>query len=280
LKALGLADRITDVEPRQMPKERSMAVDSVLVLSIDWELEIQRSDPSREQCLDTLRPQLLAILNRYQIPATWAVADPRMSVATESILAAAPGHEIAVLGDRSWMGPGAGRARLARELFRRFDAARHAGISVHTLATRNVASVADTDLLIAHEVRAIRNPPVATPADARRLAPAPLRYGIWQAPVAIATPGPQAWWLPENWPLQREINRTISRQGTLHLAIDAVQLVDRGSRWLAILEAVLKHAAARRDAGKLAIRTIGQLADQALAARGSVPTRSILRPAA
>lgn len=257
-----------------------MAADSRLVLSIDWELEIQHSDPSREQRLDALRPQLLAILNRYEIPATWAVADPRMSVATESILAAAPGHEIAVLGDRSWIGPGAGKTRLARELLRRFDAARHAGIPVHTLATRNVASVADTDLLVAHEVRAIRNPPVAAASDARRLASAPLRYGIWQAPAALAIPGPGAWWAPASWPLTREINLTIARRSTLHLAIDAGQLVDRGSNSLGILEAVFKYVAARRDSGKLAIRTIGQLAEQALAARGSIPTRSILRPAA
>jgi hypothetical protein len=257
-----------------------MAADSVLVLSIDWELEIQHSDPSREQCLDTLRAQLLSMLHRYEIPATWAVADPRMSVATESILTAAVGHEIAVLGDRSWIGPGAGRTRLGRELFRRFDAARHAGIPVHTLATRNVATVADTDLLIAHEVRAVRNPPVASASQARRQPAAPLRYGIWQAPPALLIPAPGAWWMPASWPLKSEINRTIARRGTLHLAIDAVQLVDQGTSALATLESALKHAAARRETGKLAIRTLGQLAEQALAARGSVPTRSILRAAA
>src|SRR6185369_1925482 len=87
-----------------------------LVLSIHLELDLEDQDRRDEQRLDDIRRQLLELTKANQVPATWAVADPMLSVATDSILAATVGHELAVLGDEAWLGQGCGRGRLSREL--------------------------------------------------------------------------------------------------------------------------------------------------------------------
>ena len=69
--------------------------------------------------LETVTAELAERLARYNLPASWAVADPAVSAATERLLHAGAAHEIAILGDRSWVGREAGRARFARELARR-----------------------------------------------------------------------------------------------------------------------------------------------------------------
>ena len=119
-----------------------------LILSIDFELDLEHQAPVLQRRLDAVRGELIELTRTLNTPATWAVADPTLSAATESILAAGCGHEIAVLGEPAWLGPGCGRMRLERELTRRFDSARESGIAVSTLALRNVEHV--VELVLRH----------------------------------------------------------------------------------------------------------------------------------
>ena len=251
-----------------------------LILSIDLELEPGHHEARQDELLDQLRRRLVELTGNYDLPATWAVADPALSVATDSIRAAGPPHELAVLGDQAWLGFGCGRMRLGRELARRFEGARKAGISATTLALRNIEQVRDLDLLLDHGVTALRAPLVESNALARKLNCPPIRYGIWQAPAAWRIPSATAWWTPGSWSICREIRRAIVRRSFLHLAIDASRLLDASERDLAIIGKVLRYAANRREAGQLAIETIAQLSMRILAERAPAPSRSILRPAA
>src|SRR5262245_42703473 len=116
-----------------------------LVLSIDLELDLEQHAAPLGRRLDEVRATLIRLTSEAGIPATWAVADPMLSAASDSILTAKCGHEIAVLGDRAWLGPGCGRERLTRELARRFSTPRKAGIPVSTLVLRNLEDLADLD---------------------------------------------------------------------------------------------------------------------------------------
>src|SRR5688572_5853890 len=147
-----------------------------LILSIDFELDLDHQAPELQRRLDTVRGELIELTGSLQTPATWAVADATLAAATESILAAGCGHEIAVLGEPGWLGPRCGRMPLARELTRRFDTARGAGIAVSTLALRNVEHVVELDLLLEHGVTALRRPAVDTFAAAEKLVPPPMRF--------------------------------------------------------------------------------------------------------
>lgn len=251
-----------------------------LVLSIDLEPDLKLRRGDQPERLDLVRRQLLELTCACSLPATWAVADPVHSVATESIRAADAGHEIAVLGEPAWLGPGCGRGRLERELARRFDGARKAGISATTLALRNLEQVRELDLLLNHGITALRGPAGnSAAAPAKHAAPA-IRFGIWQAPAGWRVPGRSAWWLPAAWSLSRQIKLAAARESIVHLHIDAPGLAAAGDREFQMLRRVLRYAAARREAGHLAVLTIGQIAAESLAERAASPSRSILRPAA
>jgi hypothetical protein len=252
----------------------------LVVVSIDLELDIALRDQLGEQRLDEVRSRLIGLTARHGVAATWAVADPLLSAASDQVLTASVGHELAVLGDRTWIGYGAGRTRLARELARRFDGPRKVGIPVTTLTLRNVEQVLDLDLLLDHGVTAVRGPAVDSASLVRKLAPPPIRFGIWQAPTAWRIPPHAGWWISAGWRTGREIERAIHRGGQLHLAIDAPQLIQAGAEGLTAIDRALHYIAARRAAGRLMVATLGQLAAQSLKDRSAVPTRSILRPAA
>jgi hypothetical protein len=252
----------------------------VLILSIDVELDLEHQDNRLERRLDDVRTELVDLTRSLGVPATWAVADPTLSAATESILSSSVGHEISVLGDQAWLGPGCGRARLSRELARRFVFARKAGIPATTLALRNMDQVRDLDLLLDHGVTALRGPAALTPFPVRKVAAAPIRFGIWQAPPAWHIPPQPVWWAPTSLLLRHEIKRAIRQRTLVHLHVDAQRLIHLGEPALQLVGNVLKYAAAKRNSGVLTIQTINQIATSALAERAATPSRSILRPAA
>src|SRR5262249_55250452 len=64
-----------------------------LVLSIDLELDHEHHQTHHHRRLDEVRRQLLDMTRVAGVPATWAVADPLLSAATEPVLAAGVGHE-------------------------------------------------------------------------------------------------------------------------------------------------------------------------------------------
>jgi hypothetical protein len=251
-----------------------------LALSIDLELGLDDHLREHQHRLDEVRSQLLRVTRDASLSVTWAVADPLLSAASESILAAGCGHEIAVLGDQAWLGPGCGRARLARELVRRFSVPRKAGIPVSTLALRNVEKVVDLDLLLEHGVTALCGLPVEHHSPKKKQLSPPIRFGIWQPPAAWKLLPSTSWWSPALWRLRRDIKHTIGKRSLLHLRLEAARLIDSPPAALDVVAKTLHHIAAKRNSGQLAIQTIGQLASQALGCRTAIPSRSILRPAA
>ena len=251
----------------------------VLILSVDLELEIDHQLKDQER-LDIVGRWLIDAFQRHRIPATWAVADPALSAATDPILASDQGHEIAVLGDRTWAGHGTGRGRLARELARRFQGARRVGIPASTLVLRNVDQLTDADLLLDHHVTAVRGRAVDSAVAARKMPSPAVKFGVWQAPAAWKIPPQLPWWIPGRYLVRREINRAAAGGRMLHLEIDTPRLVDSDDRQLRLVDAALEFAAHRRNAGLLHIQTIQQCATAALKEREITPSRSILRPAA
>ena len=252
----------------------------IVTISIDLELEIEHYTSHAQRHLDRVRSQLIELLEVHQIPATWAVADPARSAASEPILASRVRHEIAVLGDRAWVGYGAGRLRLQRELARRFDGARRVGMAVTTLALCNSDRLLDLDLLLEHGITAIRGPAVDSALEARRLGSKPARHGIWQAPTAWMLPPRGAWWLLSAWGVRREIQRAASEGSLLHLEISAPRLIELGEPAAQIVENAIAALASQRDQGQLQVLTLAAIAGEALSLRVPAPSHSILRPAA
>jgi hypothetical protein len=215
--------------------------------------------------------------------ATWAVADPAVSAARARIAAARGGHELAILGDASWVGREAGRGRFARELARRTARARELGVAIDTLVLKSVLPIDHCDLAIKEGIVAARH--LSAPHLARstgRLQPRTLRFGLWGFPVSIALPGTSRW-LPGGGGTRAArlaVDEAAGGQGMVQLTIDAPRLAARGAPAVRVLIRVLEHIERRRRHGLVEVTTLGATARKLAGENRGEPSRSILRPAA
>jgi hypothetical protein len=256
---------------------------ATVTISIDLEGDPARAAHLPRHALEIITDRLLVLLAQLQMPATWAVADPAVSAARGRIAAARGGHELAILGDASWVGREAGRSRFARELARRTAGARDAGVPIATLAVKSLLPLDHCDLAIKEGITAVRHTSESPQSRAPgRLQARTLRFGLWAFPVSILLPGTSRW-LPGGGGARAArllIDDAVGAQGIVQLAIDAPRLAARGSAAARVLARVLDHVQRRRRHGLLEIVTLGAIARQLAGEHRGAPSRSILRPAA
>lgn len=268
-------------------KTMSIALPSALfAVSIDLELDPMRHERNQSHSLDAAAKSLVRVLSRYRTPATWAVADPAISAATDQLLADELGHEIAVLGDRTWVGKEAGRMRFGRELARRVGHARAAGIPLTTLALRGIELVDHLDLVVKQEISVVCSDyrDLSTGWFARPIvqAPAALRFGLWEVPPTMQLPADRGFslWYSDRRRSRKAIDRAIQERGIHHLRIDALSFAERGDSAERTLDQILRYATTRAAAGALEIVPLRVVAQRLAGERTSTPARSILTPAA
>jgi len=241
-----------------------------LLISIDLEHSHPLRRVSDHRTMDDVVRRLSDLLSEQQIAATWCVADPAVSAATEHLLAQDSRHEMAILGDSTWVGKEAGRKRFANELTRRTLSARAAGLTATTLALQEVELDDHLDLLVKHGISAIRP---TTGSKLQGAAVSPLRYGLWSlAPSARISGGDRS--------VLRLMRRACAGGETFHLVIDAPGLAKWRGRFEGPLRRSLKHAANACREGRLTITTLSGLTEQLAQPRATQPAHSILRPAA
>lgn len=235
-----------------------------ITLSLDLELEIGRAASTHAQRLDDLTPELVALLDRHGIAATWGLADPARSAATEAILTSRLPHEIAVLGDRSWLGWGAGGSRANRELARRITGAAARQIAIHSLVLHNESSIANGLPLAEMGITTIRQPighqvlrPVSLAGVSRGLK-------VAEQVQRLVLP---TWW---NWftagnsrfDPESELAAHFGRRSLLsdrtvyHFGLDAQQLCSAGPRALKRLDSLLSELGELRDQRGVRLQTL------------------------
>src|ERR1044071_511305 len=101
-----------------------------LLITIQLDSAATGRQLERHQELAGVTRRLISLADSERLPVTWAVSDPAHSAATSLILRSAVEHEMAILGDATWVGATAGRTRFARELVRRLAQARATGLEV------------------------------------------------------------------------------------------------------------------------------------------------------
>ncbi|WP_254508282.1 hypothetical protein [Anatilimnocola floriformis] len=232
---------------------------SSLTISIDLELEIGQATASQLDWLDDLTPELVALLDSHKIAATWAVADPARSAATDSILSSDLPHEMAVLGDRTWLGWGAGGSRANRELARRISGAAARQISIRTLVLHNESSFANGLQLSELGIRTVRQPighevlrPVSLMGLAKGLA-------VAEQVQRLTLPKWWSWWEGESQLTARCRQRTLlPERATRHLGLDAQQLCSAGPRGLQRLANLLEELCELRSRRQVQLLTLQQ----------------------
>ena len=257
----------------------------ILAISIDLDLDVQRRGGDQQRSLETIGRQLADLLAQYQLPATWAVADPAVSAATDRILASNPAHEIAVLGDRTWVGPEADRPRFARELTRRVTRGRTAGLAISTLLLRGTELDSHLDLAVKQGITAVARAE-ATPGARwfARTRPeiAPLRFGLWLLPTQLALPCERDWrvWRSPVRRARTELVRAVGEHEVFHLSINGLAAAESSRSTLRALDRLLVDAARLREEGLLLVETVASTARRLSGGRQTVSSRSILQPAA
>ena len=256
---------------------------AVLSISVDLDHDLAAPSIARRRSAEAIVDRLLEMFADHQIPATWAVAESTASPAVGRVASHDVGHEIALLGDSSWVGPKVPRAAFDHELGRRVAAAATRGFSISTLVVGIDHLDQQCDLAIKHGIVAVRHTaPQAAGQSHCRMQPGTLRFGLWSFPVRCGLPGASRW-LPGGGgrrAVRSLVDRAIDEGGLVPLAIDARDLAARGRAAGRVLDRVLTHAERRRSQGVLDIATIGAVAAGLLTRYESTPSRSILRPAA
>jgi hypothetical protein len=258
---------------------------AVFSVSVDLELDPMRSSREQPKSLETTTRRLLKLLDQYHLPATWAVADPAVSAATETLLASETGHEVAVLGEPTWVGSEAGRMRFGRELARRVAHGRAAGLNISTLALRGTELTDHLDLLVKHGISVLRGEyrEMSTRWFSQPVcqAPAALRFGLWDIPASYRLPGDSRWKLGGGGRRRgrKGIDAAIADRSVFHLQVDALEFTERGHMAEHALECVLKHAALRKRENAIEFETLSGVARKLAGERTSVPARSILHAA-
>ncbi len=220
--------------------------------------------------------ELLRMMRARHVPATWAVS--RADALTDQLVRESAGHDVALLGDASWVGAAAGRTRFARELAARTTALRRRGGELAAIVLRDVSLTEHLDLLVKHRISLIRagtsDRPQMTP-----LQPQSLRFGVWLAPVWAVIPRTDRWsWLGAAPLVRQAARRAAQSGGVAHLVVDAERLAARPAA-VRELDGVISDLARQRDRGLLKIRTMSELSQRLTRRRATSPARSVLRAA-
>ncbi len=265
---------------------------ATLVVTVDLEPGSVHTTLEQARRLDETTDWLIKTFGRLGLSATWAVADPAHSAATERLMAAELGHELAVLGDSSWAGREAGRGRFAHELARRVLGSRAAGIPVTSLVPRDVEIGDHLDLLVKHDMTAVRGPIHST---GRRLTgrqrtpaqPRTLHFGLWEIPGSVRLPDHGAWLAGLGLAgvmARRSIRRCAHQRHVFHLpvfhlVVDAWRLAAGRERDRRVLERTLSVARQAQEQHALRLSTLAEVAARLSHVPRVDPARSILRPA-
>jgi hypothetical protein len=234
----------------------------------------------QHKALATVASQLIELMDTLRLPATWAVSDPAHSAATSQVLESAVPHELAILGDTTWLGAMAGRTRFARELSRRVAQARSAGLSVHTLVPRVASVERDVDLIVKQQITALAGIDSSTHASRSIAAPRALHYGVWELPITGRLPTKRGWLWSGGWSMWRRIRGAARDASTFHLMIDAASLCEAGRGAQSTVAWLLRRVANYRDRGLVQIETLHMAAARLADVPAVQPQQSILRRAA
>jgi hypothetical protein len=249
---------------------------AAVTLSIDLELAIGRQTSQGQQRLAEVTAGLVELLDAQCISATWGVSNPALSAATEAILTANVRQEIAVLGERFWLGDGMPPSRLAREFERRIEGGRKAGIAVSTLLLRQDEKHVDLNLLLNHGIAAVRGAGIAASCEGALLRSAPMRYGIWQVLNPILIPLAGSWWQAAPWAFGQQLQGAAKTGRSLNLVLDAGKMAEYSDLALPAVDLLLRKLGEMQADKILNFLPLGERARQHLNRRAAQPSRSIL----
>lgn len=233
----------------------------------------------RHQELASVTRRLIALADSLRLPVTWAVSDPAHSAATSLLVRSAVDHELAILGDETWVGATAGRTRFARELARRLAQARATGLEVSTLVPHVASIEKHIDLVVKQHITAVAG--FEMPESGRQsLSPRALHFGVWELPITDCLPRKSKGFFSGKRTTWSRIRRTAREAATYHLVVDAPAIAESGSGTEKSIAWLARRVALLRDRGLIRVETLRSMSARLADVPAVRPQRSILRAAA
>lgn len=253
----------------------------IVILSIDVATPVERTSTAAASLFEQACERLLAMLDKCQLSATWAIDEPAYWAFSKRLQAASQTQEIAILASPEWIGSAAGRNVFSQELGRRVLASRAADLNVTTVVPHESAIDDHLDLLVKHEITAVRGIVDLDGRATRAAQPNQLHYGLWEMPGSLALPQ-RSRWLPGGggvWKARRGIRRAVATGEIFHVVLDVAALVEGGPKAEQVVQRVLQVASQHQAAGELLAMTLSQVAQHLTPVRNTASSRSILRAA-
>jgi len=242
-----------------------------VVLSID--LPAETAPGGRRN--DELAKGLFQMVESRRLSASWVPQSPQHFSLSEKLAAAPARHDLALIGDATWIGKSAGRTRFARELAARVEASRAARMNVGAIALRDVELDDHLDLLVKHRVGMIRG----QNRGGASLQPQSVRFGVWYSPISVVLPQPTDWsWFGAKWSFRQTVRRVVRNAGVAHVVVDGARLAGNAAA-LTELELALAHLQRQRDKGVLVVTSLSGLAATLVRKPAAKKAVSILRAA-
>ena len=238
------------------------------------------TDLTQHQRLVDLTADLVALFDRHKIVATWGLNSYLSARQTDTILGSRQQHEIAWLGDASWLGPKVPRAEVAEHLRESRRQAEERGAEVSTLLLRDSETIEHLDLLPKYGVSAVRVVP--TDQTVRRRPPKAPTGGVWQVATTGAYPATGRFlgrW-DGAYRAKRALQRALQSGTTEHIAVVAASLLAAPARSMAQLERLVALASRLQTVRKLRCETILDAGHRWQPVRPGRPQQSVLRRAA
>ena len=251
----------------------------ILAISIDLELDVQRRGGDQQRSLETIGRQLADLLANTACPplGPWPIR-PSRPPPTAS-WPRNPAHEIAILGDRTWVGP---RSR-SPPLRPRTDPPGH---------PRPDGRAGDFDAAAARhrtgqssrpgrQTRDYGRRPSRSPPSGKWFArpgpgSSPLRFGLWQLPTQLALPCERDWriWRSPIRQAKTELAHAVAQPAVFHLSISGLAAAEPiGLRTARSCCSTPRGLARTRPAGRRN-RRLEPLAGCRARANGARPARS------
>jgi hypothetical protein len=217
--------------------------------------------------------ELLRIFDNQNVVATWALREVRGTPLVPALIRSRSAQELAILGDRTWIGASTTRKQFQSVLAQKVKAARSTGLPLRSLVPTVPGAAAHTDLLMNHGISAVAGTGRSSPRALRFSTPRTLHWGLWELPIAARFPASgwfanrRVWW---------RLKKAIADHATFHLLIDTGELAQQRRGWAL---RVLERLGDLRNRGMVQIETLGTLAERMSATCTPQGQRSILRAA-
>ena len=252
---------------------------SLLVVSIDLEPRKNTTSLQHQREVRSAGNDLIRLFDKYQIPATWAIAEPGRCGKSDPIVGSSVGHEVAIQGDVVWKMDDVNRAAFAGHLSESVARAADREVPVQSLVGLKVKD-SHIDLLIRNSISSLRSTSSGHGRTVRWAEPQQIRFGVWDLPESYRFPGPKSWISDlTKLSVQRSIKAAAAKRRPLHLVVDAEGVAESKATHLFVLEGVLECAAKYRHANQLRTETLTNSVKIITARPAAKSAQSILKAA-